>query len=240
MNTGAEYVQGSDFVAEVLRTGRVKTAKIEVEKGIVTIAVPQSLDRRKIEELLHAKRQWIRDKITLHQAALPDRRKRYVSGEAFPYLGRNYRLKVARGEANAVKLVEGHLRLDILSDDRFIDQDARARRLVRRWYKDKAQALLARKSQHFGSIIGKTVGKVSVRDFKSRWGSCTPDGDLEFNWRIVLAPQRMVDYIVAHEVAHLVHHNHSKDFWQLVSRLYPNYRECREWLKENGHRLSLD
>jgi|GEM_PF-3780818 len=87
--------------------------------------------------------------------------------------------------------------------------------------------------------LGVTPGYVSLKDFKRRCGSCKANGDLEFKWRIVLAPLRMEDYVVALEVTHLLHHDHSPEFWNALARTFPNYKECREWLKENEHRVRL-
>lgn len=87
--------------------------------------------------------------------------------------------------------------------------------------------------------MGVQPNGVGIKTFKSRWGSCTVQGKLEFNWQIVLAPNRMVDYVVIHELCHLIHHDHSAQFWKEVARVMPEYGECRQWLKMNGEELRV-
>lgn len=240
MMEAKELVKCGNYDVEVVRTSREKTAKVEVDHGVVSIHVPLDLSAARIQEVVEAKQAWIADKIAIHDVANPKMHKEYVSGEAFPYLGRNYRLKVLPGDTNQVKLRHGELRLEIVSSTRYVDKDARARRLVRAWYMQRAQELLTRKVGKVAKEMRVETPKVVARAFKSRWGSCRPDGILEFNWQIVLAPLSILEYVVVHEVAHLIHPNHSKKFWALVSRHCPTYKFCRDWLKENSQILRLD
>ena len=80
---------------------------------------------------------------------------------------------------------------------------------------------------------------VGIKNYKSRWGSCTAEGDITFNWKVIMAPNRIVDYVVVHELCHLIHHDHSPKFWREVERFMPDYLECKEWLKHNGSFLDL-
>ena len=80
---------------------------------------------------------------------------------------------------------------------------------------------------------------VSVEDFKSRWGSCSVEGDISFNWKIIMAPHGIIDYVVAHELCHMIEHNHSPAFWRHVERIIPDYRDRKDWLKENGAQLTV-
>jgi len=85
--------------------------------------------------------------------------------------------------------------------------------------------------------VGVEPKSASIKSFKSRWGSCSPEGDLDFNWVVVMAPNRIVDYIVIHELCHSLHHDHSPKFWKEVERVMPDYKDHKEWLKVNGHKL---
>ena len=89
-------------------------------------------------------------------------------------------------------------------------------------------------------MLGVTYGKISIRDQKTRWGSCSSEGNLSFNWRLILAPPDVLDYVVIHELCHRKEMNHSKEFWALVESLMPEYKERRKWLRENGNNLTLD
>lgn len=102
-----------------------------------------------------------------------------------------------------------------------------------------ADKKIREKVRRYESLVGVETGVVRTKEFKSRWGSCTPYGDLEFNWVIVMAPNRVVDYVVVHELCHLLHHDHSPQFWKEVERVMPDYKEHKEWLRVNGHGLSV-
>lgn len=231
-----EYRDGNGFIAEVIRTNRRKSADIRVEEGAVSIVVPVSTSVDKIDQLLLNKRQWIREKMALQRDMAPPSSKEFVSGEAFPYLGRNYRLKVENGPFAPVKLRHGRLVAQVPKGSQ---QPHMIRNAIIRWYKRQAEHKLREKVKRFAPLVGVEPTGVNIRSFKSRWGSCTAKGELEFNWLIMLAPNRMVDYVVIHELCHLIHHDHSPNFWHQVARVMPDYQHCREWLREHSATLII-
>lgn len=226
-----EYRDGNGFIAEVIRTSRRKTADIRVEEGAVSVIVPVSTSIEKIDQLLLSKRLWIKEKMALQRDMAPASSKQFVSGEAFPYLGRNYRLKVETGPFAPVKLLQGRLLVQTLEGSQ---QPHMIRNALVRWYKHQASLKIREKARRYAPIVGVEPTGVNIKTFKSRWGSCTAKGELEFNWRIMLAPNRMVDYVVIHELCHLIHHDHSPEFWREVMRVMPDYQLCREWLRDNS------
>jgi predicted metal-dependent hydrolase len=230
----AEYVEGESYVVEVKRTQRSKTASLKVEEGQVIIVVPKDLSTERIEQVIADKHPWIMDKILAFQLSTPASDKQYVSGESFPYLGRNYRLKLVTGSYESLKLIHGRLQLTL--------QASPARTYFTRmalvdWYKRNAKRKFDEKVKRYAATVGVKPKSVSVKSFKSRWGSCSAEGDVEFNWVVVMAPNRVVDYIVIHELCHLLHHDHSSRFWKEVARVMPDYKACKDWLKVNGHTL---
>jgi predicted metal-dependent hydrolase len=231
-----ETIQAKGFVAQISRTKRTKSATIEVEAGVVVVVVPQSLTTERISKLLHDKNDWIKDKIRLHQTIAPVNDKQYVSGEAFSYLGRNYRLKVNKGTYRPIKLANGRFVVTLLRGG---DNPNMVKRLLKTWYKSHAQTKLNEKAQRYAQQIGVDCKSIGIKDYKSRWGSCSPGGDIDFNWQIIMAPNHIVDYVVVHELCHLLHHDHSVQFWQAVERFIPNYADCKAWLKEYGAGLVL-
>jgi predicted metal-dependent hydrolase len=238
LSANPEYRDGNGFIAEVIRTNRRKSADIRVEEGAVSVVVPVNTSAAKIDQLLAAKRRWIKEKITLHREAAPASSKRYVSGEAFSYLGRNYRLKVETGPFAPVKLLNGRLVVTIPSGAlHHTQQPHMIRNALVRWYKRQAEQKLTEKVNRFAPMVGVEPAGVGIRTFKSRWGSCTAKGKLEFNWQIMVAPNRMVDYVVIHELCHLIRHDHSPEFWREVARVMPEYPQCREWLREHAGQL---
>jgi len=231
-----EYRDANGFIAEVIRTNRRKSADIRVDDGAVSVVVPVNTTAEKIDQLLAAKRRWIKEKITLHREMTPASSKRYVSGEAFSYLGRNYRLKVETGHFAPVKLLNGRLVVTVPDGT---EKRHMVRNALVRWYKRQAEQKLTEKVKRFEPVVGVEPAGVSIRTFKSRWGSCTAKGKLEFNWQIMMAPNRMVDYVVIHELCHLIRHDHSPEFWREMARVMPDYQHSREWLRENAPKLSI-
>ncbi|MBQ6806701.1 MAG: M48 family metallopeptidase [Lachnospiraceae bacterium] len=106
-------------------------------------------------------------------------------------------------------------------------------------YKDAAREYIPKRVAYYHTYTGGVYERITIRDQKTRWGSCSSNGTLSFNWRLMLAPPTILDYVVVHELCHLTHMNHSADFWAAVESVYPNYRNARKWLKEHGHELVL-
>jgi len=232
----AEYIDSNGFIAEIKRTNRTKSATITVEEGKVCVVVPCQLENERITKLLKDKNRWIKEKIALHREAQPTSTKQFVSGESFSYLGRNYRLKVLQGNYQPIKLSHGRFAITLRSgtDNPDLIQDS-----LFSWYKQHADTKLTEKAKRYAKMIGVTFNSVGLKTYRSRWGSCSVEGDITFNWKIIMAPNRIVDYVVAHELCHLVHHDHSPKFWREVERIMPNYAECKDWLKKNGANLEF-
>lgn len=232
-----ECIETSHFTAHIKRSARRKSATISVIEGAVEIAVPSALDIKQIEKLLLTKTPWVLEKIGKQQAILPAKARQFVSGEAYAYLGRNYRLKVNIGPTEPIKLTRGRLVFSLLRGN---DNPAMVKRLLTQWYKTRAEIKLQAKAKRFAALLGVTYQRVGIKDYKSRWGNCTAKGEIDFNWLIMMAPNHIVDYVVVHELCHLIHFDHSPAFWQQVERVIINHTECRAWLKEYGAELSLD
>ena len=107
------------------------------------------------------------------------------------------------------------------------------------WYEKHALERLKEKTERYSKIIGVKPVSVNIKDYKSRWGSCSSNGDILYNWRIIIAPHKIIDYVVVHELCHILEHNHSKKYWRHVSNNFHNYVECQNWLKFNGRTLTI-
>lgn len=231
-----EYITCNGFVVEVIRTPRRKSATLKVEEGLVSVVTPTSLPTERIQKLLDDKNSWINEKLKIQQKAAPPSTKDYISGEAYSYLGRNYRLKIVRGSFEPAKLKEGRL---IVTMPPGVDHPHMVRNSIARWYKNKAQEKLIDKVERYAPIVGVTPNSVSIRAFKSRWGSCTAKGGLEFNWKVMMAPNSIVDYVVVHELCHLIRHDHSPRFWREVERVLPDYRVGKDRLRSDSGKFIL-
>ena len=232
----AEYRQGNGFIAEVVRTSRRKTARIKIEDSVVSIVVPEDLSVDRIDELLAKKHRWIAEKMSKQQAAQPARTKEFISGEAFSYLGRNYRLKVKKGPFTPVKLINGHL---VATLPEGAAKPHMVRNALARWYQAQALPKFEEKTKRYAKLIGVKPSATGIKNYKARWGSCNSNGAIDFNWKLIMAPHSVVDYVVVHELCHLRRFDHSKEFWNHVARYCPDYQDRKLWLKINGIFLSI-
>ena len=221
---------------EVVRSQR-RTAALHIVGNDLQVRVPKDLGDERVAAILQQKRPWIVSKVAELKRVPPQKTKELVSGESFPYLGRNYRLKVQDGHQVGVCLSGGYLLATIRPTEQGEQRQQRIQQYLDSWYKSRALERLTDKTNRYAERIGVTPSGISVRNLKSRWGSCDSRGQLLFNWNIIKAPHAIADYVVVHELCHLVHPNHSKDFWALVGRFDAAFQEHRDWLKRMGRSL---
>ena len=221
---------------EVVRSIR-RTAALHIVGSDLQVRVPEHLGDERVAAILKQKRPWIRTKVAELKRLLPHRSKELVSGESFPYLGRHYRLKIQEGHQVGVCLSGGILKATIRPSEQGEQRQARIQQYLQTWYRSRALERLHEKTNRYAKQIGVSPTGVSVRNFKSRWGSCDKQGQVVFNWNIIKAPHAIADYVVVHELCHLIHPNHSREFWQLVARHDAAYSEHRRWLKQRGDGL---
>jgi predicted metal-dependent hydrolase len=160
-----------------------------------------------------------------------------VNGESFLYLGRNYRLSISLNEKlrkPVISLTNGVFLIESPS----LESEYLRKYLVR-WYKLKASIRIKQRIEYFAPKVGVTPTAVRIKEQEKRWGSCTNDGILYFNWRGVLAPAMVLDYIVAHELCHLKEKDHSNRFWGLLRAVMPDYEMRKQWLMENGVKIDI-
>ncbi|MGC6482476.1 MAG: M48 family metallopeptidase [Synechococcus sp.] len=221
---------------EVVRSLR-RTAALHIVGSDLQVRVPKDLGDERVAAILQQKRPWIRSKVAELKRLPPQKTKELVSGESFPYLGRNYRLKVQDGHKVGVCLSRGYLQATIRPTEQEEQRQQRIQQYLDSLYKSRAIERLTDKTNRYAEQIGVSPSGISVRNFKSRWGACDSGGQLIFNWNIIKALHAIADYVVVHELCHLVHPNHSKDFWALVGRFDPAFQEHRDWLKISGRSL---
>ena len=168
--------------------------------------------------------------------------KRFVSGETLPYLGRNVRLIVESTDIRSPRVRFDHWRFRI-AVPKTLNGDERyepIRRAVVRWYRYRAAERLPGVVGRWWPRLGQGDGtRILIRDQRQRWGSCSPDGTLRFNWRAMMLKPALIEYVVVHELAHLTHRNHSTDFWGLLSHAMPDAQQRRRNLREEGRMLPL-
>jgi predicted metal-dependent hydrolase len=117
--------------------------------------------------------------------------------------------------------------------------EAEARAAIERWYRRQARLEIAPRLDAAAAAVGKSYTKLTIRDQRTRWGSCSSTGAMSFNWRLLLAPEIVLEYVVRHEAAHLAVMDHSPRFWAVMARLMPGYQQPRRWLRDHGATLVL-
>ena len=230
-------IDGFEFPVEVIRTDRRRSASIYLDGEGIKVRVPRGLSDSRVRDLIAKKSPWIKRKLREAELTVLLRPKEFVSGETFSYLGRNYRLKVLSGDPPSLKLRGGYLEATISRSSKTKEEEVRF--LLVDWYRRHAQKRLEEKTRRYAKILQAEPNCIFVKDYKSRWGSCSATGDISYNWRIVMAPHHIVDYVVVHELCHLLEHNHSAIYWRYVERIIPDFQECRKWLKQNSKRLQI-
>lgn len=216
---------GSPPVEIVLkRSARARRFSLRVSRldGRVTLSLPARAREAEAMAFARAQEEWLRETL----AGMPVRAGVGI-GSVIPVEGRMLRLEPAGGRGVRV---EGEALL-IPGDP--AQAGVRAGAFLKALARDR---LVAASDRH-AAVIGRQVARVTLRDTRSRWGSCAADGALMYSWRLVMAPPAVLDYVAAHEVAHLVEMNHSPRFWAVVERLYPGWQVQRKWLHTEGQAL---
>jgi hypothetical protein len=215
----------------VRESARRTTLEIIVDRdGSLVLATPPGVPEEDLEAFVENHLVWVYTKLEEKEGQVrPRARKEYVPGEGFFYLGRSYRLKVVNGakERPPLRLHRGwfELREDVVPEGReqFVA-----------WYTAHLGPVLERTLARFSERVETAPAEIHVQDMGYRWGSADRRGHLYFHWRAAMLPFRMIEYVVAHELTHLVEREHTEDFWMRVERLVPDYVERRRWLEQEG------
>ena len=217
------------------RTPRARRLSLRIapHTGVVVIAPPQA-PAAVIEAFVRRHQPWVARQWQRLAAAAADVPQRWPYGETLPYRGAEYPVQVEAGPHTVVARAEGCLRVQMRRPNVL-----GARRLLKRWYMAEAQRCCLVQAQAWRPRLRVTWTHCQVRDQRARWGSCSATGRLSFNYRLVMAPPAVLDYVVLHELAHRREMNHSSRFWALVAAHCPAYREALHWLKRYGPYLGV-
>lgn len=217
-----------------LRKSERKTTSIFIERdGSVSVLSPKNYSQEQIEVIIESKLSWIYTSLAEWEDLNRTRVQReFVSGEGFPYLGRNYRLKIVDDQKEPLLLKNGRF---LLRRDK-VDSGML---LFKHFYKTKGLSRITARVEHYASFMGVDFHAVKVVELQNRWASCTDKGVLNFHWQCLMAPLDVLDYIIVHELAHRLHRNHNAQFWNAVDKVMPNYEKQVTWLKFNGAGMSL-
>ncbi len=224
------FIDGKKFEFELIYKKR-KTFTIKIDSsGCIKILAPTFLKNSEVVKLVEQKAAWISRK----SAELKNKKtveKKFVNDEEFLFLGQKYSLEI----------IETQLFDDVkLSENKFFlyATHEKSEEILKNWYKQKAGEIIFNRIEYYKKILNVEPNLIKIKDQKTRWGSCNFKKNLNFNWRIIMAPLELVDYLVVHELSHLLHLNHSQNFWNTVAEVLPDYKNRRLHLKKIGHLLA--
>jgi predicted metal-dependent hydrolase len=224
---GVSALPESDLNYRVRRSDRARRVRITVDRtGTVEVVLPQRLPQRAAEEAVSELRPWIDRRL----AEVGRQREAVVArGDTVPFLGQSLKVVAEPGRSRVVRRGE-----TLVVPDGPERQPA-----LERWYRRMAREEIGVRLDRACAEAGLSYTKLTIRDQRTRWGSCSRSGAMSFNWRLLLAPEAVLDYVIWHEVCHLAVMDHSPRFWSLVTRHCPGYREQMAWLKRNSGTLVL-
>ena len=221
----------------IKRSPRAKYVRFEVRPQTgLTVVIPKSYMLTELSSLLKDKRRWILAKLAKYDyLRLLSVRKEIESEDTIPYLGRDLRVVMRKnnGDADSISVEENRLVVSLKS------VDSRLNLVLGEWYRREADKLIRERAGELCARLGVTYGRLSIRGAKTRWGSCSQKGNLNFNWKLLMVPEPVIDYVIIHELAHLKEMNHSKKFWSLVTQYCPIWRKHRRWLKDHQAELAI-
>ena len=219
-------------VNQIIRSKRKTLALIVKPDGSVIVRAPLRTSKALIQEFVEKNREWIERQQAKALATLRAVSRQYVPGETFPYLGTRYSLEIVEGQREPLQLDDGRFKLAASHQN-----DAAP--AVEHWYREQARQVLTVRVDFFARDYEFDYKGIRITSARTRWGSCSATGSLSFSWRLIQAPLAVVDYVVIHELVHTVVHNHSKQFWQRVGTILPDYQEHRRWLRAHGRQLLM-
>jgi hypothetical protein len=227
-------INGQTISYTIKRSARAKYVRLEVrqETGL-TVVTPNSYKLKHLPALLESKGNWILDKLIKYgQVQSLSDQKETKSGDTIPYLGRNLEVvtRQNRRNTNSIKLERNRLVVAIGS--------GRLNLVLEQWYRIQATKLIKERTDKLSARLGLTYNQIIIRGQKTRWGSCSHKGNLSFNWKRIMAPEHVIDYVIIHELTHLKEMNHTKRFWKLVAEYCPRWREHKKWLKDHETELA--
>ncbi len=204
-----------------VRHARNMTLRLDEASGAFRLSLPYGVALADGLEFAERRGPWMMAQL----ASLPPRIA-FLAGVRIPILGRDHVIRHDAGARRGVWREPGAIWVSGFPEH--------LPRRVADYLKSEAKRELTRRTLAKAELIGRQVARISLRDTRSRWGSCTSEGQIAFSWRLILAPEEVLDYVVAHEVAHLAHLNHGPGFWRLAAKLTADVTGPRRWLKENG------
>lgn len=205
----------------------------------IIVRAPARSGQKPIDQALIRHADWIRKQITRDKSRPHIARRTFTTGETFSYLGSNFPLEIHTGQAKSLSLTNDCFQVGFKHSPAQENHANVLRRRFADWYRQQAAHYLKDRMQSLSGQTGLTPTDIRIRAYRRRWGSCSNRGIISLNWKLMMAPVEVIDYVIVHELCHLTHLNHSRPFWNLVEKHMPDYKTHQTWLKNSGASLDL-
>lgn len=219
---------GEQEVPYLLKRTRRRSVGLHVDANGLTVQAPIRASQKWLDTILREKAGWVIAKLTqMRASALP--KLAWQDGEQLPFLGEQLRLTLMDGASQAPFMCDGELIVCMAELE-----STRLQKIVVDWYRMQAMLCFSERLAVYADKLGLAVPAMKLSNAATRWGSCNVRGELRLSWRLIKAPLAQIDYVVAHELAHLRHLDHSAAFWRVVDSLYPDYQSAQKALRQSG------
>ncbi len=232
-----EVCQFSAIRYQLKRSGRRRSVALQIRHGKLAVLAPDYVDKLQIDQFVAQKQQWIHHHLQRQAmaAASPD----YLAKQQLPLLDEQLQLKIVPDNHNAVSREGMLLWVQLSKRVKPENQPAKTRQLLQQWYQQQAHHWFSERVAFWQQQMAVSVTSVEIKNWKQKWGTCSASGVVSFNWRLMLAPSWIADYVVVHELAHRRHMDHSPAFWQFLTSVYPQAKAARSWFLQHQHLLVL-
>ncbi|PAB61181.1 M48 family metallopeptidase [Anaeromicrobium sediminis] len=216
-----------------------KKIKIQIDQGRrITVLAPKGTKEEQIIDSVKSKATLILEKLKSMEKKTKDIvENKYEDGDKLLYLGKYYIMNIIMDnniEKNMIDFNNEEFTITLKA----YDKDT-IKKLVKRFYKKQCKKVILKRIKEYDNHFNKKIKNIEIIESKNKWGSCNTNGKLDFNWRLIMAPIEIIDYVVVHEMCHLAHMNHLKSFWRLLGKIIPDYKKRSEWLQYYGNRLNI-
>ncbi len=226
---------GNDIITYKIIESKRKSVAIEITRdGEVLVRVPKGIREQDLNKLMKSRQRWIYVRVMAARERKPISRS-YKTGRKLLFLGQEIELQVEpHPNKEFVLLKEDKLYVCILDGHEDL-----VPKMLEEWYRRQARKVLTELTEYYARRMCLIVNQISIKDQRTRWGSCSAKHNLNYNYRLVMAPKSVIEYVVIHELCHMIHMNHSKEFWHEVEKIQPEYKQYRKWLKDHQYDLQL-
>ena len=221
---------------EIIFSKKRKTVSIQVNPHGIKVRSSYWLTKYEIKQFLLKNELWIKQKV-IEQKSKVKTKLDLIDNQEMLLGGKRFILKVTSDIIPKPKIENNHLYLSNHAD--IVKSFGTPRKQIQIIVKEYAYNLLLEKTKSFSLIMSVNPISIKIKDYRSRWGSCSFKGDISYNWKIIFAPIEVIEYLIIHELSHLIFFNHSKEFWLKVEEFQPNFKNYRKWLKNNSYKLDI-